>query len=424
MKKFKSLFWIFIFIAAAFYIAGAMKSAEVKKGAGGRKGAAAAPVISVKTIPAATGTVENIIEINGRLYPPVESVLSAETEGILENTYKEMGDFVSAGDILAEADDSEYKMRKIQAEADYMQVLNKLSLETAPVDISSINIENISMIKKVKANYENLRSSSWRITELGKSQLASKQLQEDTASKLKAAEADLQAAKEEAKNLVITLKSKQAAAEFAAKKLADTKIIAPYNGFILKRFASKGEYVKAGAPLYSIVKSDPIKFSGFIAEAYMQNIHAGKDVEITVEALNVRAMGKISRISPSANADNHAVEIEVDIANPDNKLKAGYFANAKIILYKKNDAVIVTNEALYTFAGINKVFVIKDSKSFERKIKIGRRFADSFEVSEGLAGGEIIAVSNITKLYDNAPVSLNGNGKEKSDGGKAGQQRK
>ncbi len=415
MKKFKSLLWIVVFIAAAVYAAGWLKQAEVKKS--GRKDSGAARAIIVKTIKASTDTVENIIEINGRLQPPVESIISAETEGILENTYKEMGDFVESGDVLAEADSSEYLVRKIQAEADYMQILNKLSLDTLPVDITSINIENISILKKARANYDNLRSSSWRITELGKNQLASKQMQEDTSSKLKAAEADLQAALEEAKNLVIALKSKKAAAEFAAKKLSDTKIIAPYSGYILKRHASKGEYVKVGTPLYSMVKSDPVKFSGFVSEAYMKNIHAGKEIEITVEALDYKVKSRISRISPSASADNHSVEIEADIPNPDNKLKTGFFANARIILYKKEDAVVLTNEALYTFAGINKVFIIENSKSFERKIKIGRRFADRFEAAEGLKGGEIIAVSNVTKLYDNAPVIINPDGEEngKSD---------
>lgn len=431
MKTFKTLLWVFIFIAAAYYLNGYMQKSQAGRAAGAHGGGRrAAQAISVKAIIAGTETVENVIEVNGRLYSQVESVISAETEGILENTFKEMGDFVSEGEMLAEIDETEYAARKIQAESDYLQALTRLSLDTVPVDISSINIENISMIKKAKANYENLRSSLWRVTELGKSQLASKQLQDDTASKLKAAEADLQSAYEEAKNLVLTLKSRKSAAELAAKKLADNNIVAPYNGFILKRMASKGEYVKVGTPLYSIVKSNPIKFSGAVAEAHMANIHAGKSIVVSVEALGATREVKIARVSPSANAENHSVEIEADLPNPENILKPGYFANAQIILYKKTDAVVVTNEALYTFAGINKVFVIKDSRSYERRIKIGRRFADRFEVAEGLAAGESVAVSNINRLYDGAEITLNGQNKSAAaqgagrEGGADGRSRK
>ncbi len=403
-KNLKKFVVLAIFFVIALGILSFMKNAEKKKVSSGRAKNVVDEQIIVKTVPLLVDTVETIVELNGRLFSELETTVSSEVDGVVEATTKEMGDTIGEKEMLVKIRDVEYEIKYRQANFDYMQTLTKLSVDTSSVNVNSVNIENISSVKKARANYENLRSSFWRVTELRKNDLTSKQLLEDTESKLKAAEADLQFAREDAKTLILTLQAKNAALDLAKKKLEDTKVIAPYAGFIQKRIVSDGEYVKVGTPLYTIIKINPIRFIGGVPENYISDISLGKAVEVAVDAVNGVYTGKITKVSPSSTLESHSVDIEVSIENSKNVLKPGYFAEAKILLNTNPKGILIPTEALYIFAGVEKVFEIKDGKSFERKVKLGRRFIDKIEIKGGLSGSELIAVTNVTKLYDGAVV--------------------
>lgn|GEM_PF-2839081 len=403
-KNVKKIVALAVFFAVALGTLGYLKDAEKKKSASGKARNVQDTQVMVKTVPVLIDTVETIVEINGRLFSELETTVSSEVDGVVELTMKEMGDTIGEKEMLVKIKDVEYEIKYRQANFDYMQTLTKLSIDTSSVNVNSVNIENISSVKKARANYDNLRSSFWRVTELRKNDLTSKQLLEDTESKLKAAEADLQFAREDAKTLLLTLQTKNAALDLAKKKLGDTKVVAPYAGFIQKRLVSSGEYVKVGTPLYTMIKINPIRFIGGIPENYISDITIGKIVEVTVDAANGTYTGKITKVSPSSTPENHSVDIEVTIENINNVLKPGYFSEARILLNVNPKGLLIPTEALYIFAGVEKVFEIKDGKSFEKKVKLGRRFVDKIEIKSGLTGSEMIAVTNVTKLYDGAVV--------------------
>ncbi|EKD55763.1 MAG: hypothetical protein ACD_59C00048G0001, partial [uncultured bacterium] len=141
-----------------------------------------------------------------------------------------------------------------------------------------------------------------------------------------------------------------------------------------------------------------------VPESYISEIAPGKTVEVTVDAANGTFIGKITRISPSSTPESHSVDIEVAVANANHALKPGYFAESKIILNVNPAGILIPTEALYMFAGVDKVFTIKDDKAFEKKVKLGRRFVDRIEIKSGLSGDEMVAISNISQLYDGIGV--------------------
>lgn len=369
----------------------------------------------VQTILTQYDSIENSILINGKLGANLETIISSQIDGQIKNTFKEMGDIVKKDELLATIDDLEYEARQRQALTEYLQIANKLSIDINNleknindklININSFNIYEISTVKKAKINVDNIKKNLWRINQLEKNQLTSKQALDDLESKLKIAETELQIAIEEAKNLILTFQNKKAALDITTKKLTDTKIKAPFDGIILKRNVSNGEYVKVGTPIFTILQINPIKFLASVSENYANDISIGKKIIVFIDSLNETYEAYISRISPISNIETHSFDIEALIENSNYKLKPGYFANAKILINQNKSAILLPNDALYSYAGINKVFVIKNNRCYERKIKIGKRFVDKFEVSEGLFINELVAVSNVSKLYDNANVKI------------------
>ena len=117
--------------------------------------------------------------------------------------------------------------------------------------------------------------------------------------------------------------------------------------------------------------------------------------------------GKVSRISPASNRENRSIALEALIDNPDRKLKPGFFANAAIVTRSDEDAVMVPQDALITFAGVTKLFVIADSIAHERQVRTGTRSAEGLiEIVEGLRADEMVATSGLTKLQNGANVTI------------------
>ena len=83
----------------------------------------------------------------------------------------------------------------------------------------------------------------------------------------------------------------------------------------------------------------------------------------------------------------------------------GSFAKAEIQTTTTTGVVTVPTSALVTFAGIQKVFTVKDNKAVERPVVTGQREEDWVEITEGLKAGEMV-VAMPGNLVTGQPVSI------------------
>jgi multidrug efflux pump subunit AcrA (membrane-fusion protein) len=84
--------------------------------------------------------------------------------------------------------------------------------------------------------------------------------------------------------------------------------------------------------------------------------------------------------------------VEAEVANREGRLRPGAFARAEIMVEADRAAVLVPATAIVTFAGIEKVFGVKDGLAVEKRIRTGRKAGDRVEILEGLAAGEPVVV--------------------------------
>jgi membrane fusion protein (multidrug efflux system) len=87
-------------------------------------------------------------------------------------------------------------------------------------------------------------------------------------------------------------------------------------------------------------------------------------------------------------------------------LRPGFFAKGHVQTKKDASAAFVPAEAVVYFAGISKVFVVTGARVEERLIKGGARQGAWMEIVEGVKPGETVAVSNLSQLFNGAPVIL------------------
>ena len=115
--------------------------------------------------------------------------------------------------------------------------------------------------------------------------------------------------------------------------------------------------------------------------------------------------GRVARLSPSIQEQNRTLIVEAEVANRDGRLRPGSFARAEIVVDADRTAVMVPASAVVTFAGLEKVFCVKDGKAVEKRIRTGRRSGDRVEILDGIRAGDPV-VADPGNLIGGAPVTV------------------
>lgn len=190
----------------------------------------------------------------------------------------------------------------------------------------------------------------------------------------------------------------------------ESVIRAPVNGFILEKMVDVGEPVvpltsyQAGTPLMSIAEMSELIFKGTIDEIDVGKVEEGMPVEIKIGALpGAVVYGEVSRISLKAREEDNATvfPVEIVITDPgDAVLRAGYSANADIIIRKLENTLTIPERVVFNEDDKNFVEVPgAEPGSRERKeIELGLSDAINVAVIEGLSEGDKILERPVREL--------------------------
>ncbi len=191
-------------------------------------------------------------------------------------------------------------------------------------------------------------------------------------------------------------KKKNAAAKIYAQKirLMDGKIIAPFDGYIVKNDLEIGEIVKGLVPYITIVSSKKRKFVMNIPELYVSKISVGDKALIILDAYpDIEFSGLITNIDEISTLVEGSPVYQSDILfdSEDERIKIGMNGYAKILSWKRKNVLAVPkyllkeeNEKYYVF--------LKEKEDFVKKeVKIGKIGNDGFvEIISGLKEGDLI----------------------------------
>lgn len=309
-----------------------------------------------------------------------EVTVSNEAPGIIQQVLVDLGDKVKKGQRLVVLDPREATLSLAQAEANHQAAKKALTQAQAEWRDADLNLKRIKELHR-----EGIIATS---------QLDVAQTRFDAIeAQVHAREADID--------------RHQAMVDFAQKRLGDTAVLAPITGEVRQRLVSIGEAVKEKTPLFQLVMTDPLKFQGTVPERFAPDIKMEQPVDLQVEAFGDRLFpGRVLRVSPAVDAQTRSLSLEIKVPNTQGLLKPGFFAKGQILTNVDPHAVFAPEEAVYTFVGITKAFVVRDGTVQERQVKTGSRTEGWVEITEGLQNGELVATSNLPQLYQGAKVTV------------------
>ncbi|HXH82138.1 MAG TPA: efflux RND transporter periplasmic adaptor subunit, partial [Candidatus Tectomicrobia bacterium] len=203
---------------------------------------------------------------------------------------------------------------------------------------------------------------------------------------------------EEVRNRQAVLAQRRSELALARQQLADTTIVSPVDGAVSQRRASVGEYLAAGAPVATLVRIDPLRLRVSVPEREAGGVRPGQAVRLTVEGDATVHAGRVARLSPIVHEQNRTLMVEAEVPNPRGALRPGSFARVEIVTETSRPLILVPADAIVTFAGIEKVLVVRDGKAAEVLVQTGRREGDLVEITAGLKPGApvIVQPGNLT----------------------------
>jgi len=344
----------------------------------------------VKTARVAETPFGETVTANGTLAAYDQTTVSVKVPGRLRSISVDLGSVVRRGQMIAQLEPGDYKLRVEQAEAALAQARARLGLTPDGTD-DRVDPEQTATVRQARAVLDEARFNRVRAARLIEQGVIARAEFDSVDSAFKVAQGRFQDALEENRNRQALLAQRRSELALARHVPADTSVYAPLEGIVQEKRTSVGEYLAAGTAVVNIVRIDPLRLKAEVPERDAGNVHFGQNVRVTVEGDANIYVGQIKRLSPVIAEQNRMLLVEADVRN-DGRLRPGSFAHAEIVTNDAKMAVTVPNKAIVTFAGIEKVIVVQNGKALEKPVTTGRRNGDWTEIVAGVTVGEQVIV--------------------------------
>jgi RND family efflux transporter MFP subunit len=390
MAQAKDRFEIFLFLPILFLLGGC-GGGEAQVAASRGSSAASLPAKQVNLAKSEARRLTQTVTAPGTLAADEQATLSFKVAGRVSEIKIDLGSQARKGQVIAILETTEFNVRLQQAEAALQQARVRLGLPPQGND-DRIDPEHTSLARQARALLEEAKANRERTIQLVNQGIQSRAELDRVESAFKVADSRYQDALEEVRNRQAVLLQRRSELAIAQQQLIETTLYTPFDGAVRERRASLGEYLNAGAPVATIVRLHPLRLRVETPEREAQGIKVGHSVRVLVEGDQQSYSGRVARLSPAFQEQSRTLIIEAEVDNQQGKLRPGSFAKAEIQTSMTSDVVMVPATAIVTFAGIQKVFSVKDNKAVEKTVVVGRRDGD-WVVVEGIDAGAPVVLS-------------------------------
>jgi HlyD family secretion protein len=333
------------------------------------------PAITVSAVQARP--LRDIVLTSG-LIAPIETVQVAPLiEGQpIEALLADVGDHVTAGQVLARLSTSTLELQKAQLEASFASAKAQIAQGEAQLIAATANAEETRRVADRTATLRKQGSSTQAAVDQSQAAATSANAQVSVATQaLEAARAQLALVQAQVQNVDL--------------QLSRAEVKAPVAGEITARNAQIGAIASAaGQPMFTMIRDGALELRADVAEADLTRLAAGQTATLTLVGQSEKLQGSVRLVEPSIDETTRLGRAR--IALPDtNAIRSGMFAEAAILVTERNSlAVPVT--AIGITDGTSTVLRVVDGVAQLQPVTTGIRDAGWVEITQGLAAGDSV----------------------------------
>lgn len=289
----------------------------------------------------------------------------------------------------------------------YSAQLSLLEEGTRPEDIEVLKAQVESAKTALESARDNMMLIDIKKTNLdaAKAQLESAQAAFEQANAAK----DASIWEKELRQAEASMKRAMASLELAQQRLDESTIKSPINGTIAQRFLDKGDMASTNRPLVNIVDLDIMKVTAKVPERDIGNIKIGQRAFVKPDAYPGQVFnGTVTNISPIIDRASQTCDIEIEVPNPDQKLKSGMFARIDLTVSESRFAPVIPSDAIIKEGNESFVYIVVDGKAIKRVIETGISDGIRTETISGIKVGDQLIIAGQSNLKDGMPIKLIG----------------
>jgi RND family efflux transporter MFP subunit len=201
----------------------------------------------------------------------------------------------------------------------------------------------------------------------------------------------------------------------ARKALADTRILAPMSGLIAQRFVQAGEKVSPDARIVSIIDLSRIEVEAAVPASDIASVRVGQRAALRIEGVAQPGAARVLRINPATAAGTRSVAVYLGLEQTDERLRAGMFAQGSLTIDERDGLILLPLSALRERGRERFVYLIEGERIIERAVETGvidesasapGGFIGVAEVRTGLHIGDRIVRQNLGPLTPGSRVRI------------------
>ncbi len=326
---------------------------------------------------------DRAISLPGTVRALEQTKIYPRVTGYVRKWLVDIGDRVTAGQLLVEIDTPELDAQLSGARAQLAQAQ--------------------AAVKQVTAQRDYSRSNTQRFETLADQKLVSKSQVEQTQAQASTDEASVASAQS---NVV----SQQANVRRLADIQAFSRVVAPFAGRVTTRNIERGDLVSETktTELYTIVAIDPVRVFVDVPQTVAASVRVGAAATLSVREFPGRTFpGKITRSAGALDPDLHTMTTEVQVPNPDSALMPGMYVQVSLAFPVPHRVVEIPATALYSDAqGLRVAVVDAQQKLHFAPITIERDTGATLQVATGLSGDERVVKIAVPSLVEGDPLEV------------------
>ncbi len=300
------------------------------------------------------------LPLSGNIAPLVQATIKSKVSGEVEQVTVREGQNVREGDVLVKID-----TRNLQAQYDSQAA----ALEKAKADLSLAKLNRDK--NRVLLDQHFISQNTFDATESAYA------------------------------GNVASVKLAEAQARLAQISLQDAVVRAPFSGTLARRYVQPGEKVSMDSQLLQLVDVKSMQLEAAIPTMDIPDVKVGQAVNVRVGGFGERQFeGRIQRINPVTDQGSRAITIYVTVANNDEVLRGGMFAQGDVLLDRSGQVLSVPATSIHRESGLPYIYTLSGGLIDRKPVILGvQSEADGYvEIRSGATAGEQVIISNITGL--------------------------
>jgi RND family efflux transporter MFP subunit len=402
------------------------------------------PGLTVTTAPVQRGDIATYATFNGQISPLYQSTLTTMQSGNVESINVTEGDFVHKGQLLATIDTSQLQAQlkanealvdenaaglvksNIAAPVNSQQYTSGLASaqQTLLADQNAVNSANAALrqaeltAKADQALFKQGYVSETALLQARASLVSAQETLRSANQALPAAQEAVRAAQQnttqrQADQATIdqsraTLDNAHANVDLLRAQIAQSSIVAPYDGQITERLIDPGSYAGTSTPILQISHIASVYIVANVPDVDLATVMPGKDITFTSSSLPGHTYtARVYDVNTTPTSGTLSYRVRILQANPSFQLRGGMLVVVKTVRDAHKNVLLIPHPALLQGLQGNIVYTVVDGKAKAIPVTVGITTDETIEVSgAGLTAGTPVINNQPLGLQDGAPVQV------------------